>query len=85
MLVLYLNFGIKYDLNQSETKMAADLVSSLLELGTGSELQQTDTQAEFRQSQPQQLAMAGVAIAVISMILEFIALSGFAPTVSVLM
>ena len=35
-----------------------------------------------RQLAPSQLAVAGVAIAVISMILEFIALSGFAPSVS---
>jgi hypothetical protein len=41
-----------------------------------------DALSEFRQVQPSQLAVAGVAIAVISMILEFIALSGFAPTVS---
>ena len=37
---------------------------------------------EFRQLSGGQLAVAGVAIAAISMILEFIALSGFAPTVS---
>ena len=36
---------------------------------------------EFRQLSGGQLAVAGVAIAAISMILEFIALSGFAPTV----
>ena len=35
-----------------------------------------------RQLEAGQLAVAGVAIAVISMILEFIALSGFAPSVS---
>ena len=38
---------------------------------------------EFRQLSGGQLAVAGVAIAAISMILEFIALSGFAPTVSI--
>ena len=37
-----------------------------------------------RQLEAGQLAVAGVAIAVISMILEFIALSGFAPSVSTL-
>ena len=37
---------------------------------------------ESRQLEPSQLAFAGVAIAVISMILEFITLSGFAPSVS---
>ena len=36
---------------------------------------------EFRQLSGGQLAVAGVAIAVISMILEFIAMSGFAPKV----
>ena len=36
---------------------------------------------EFRQLPAGQLAVAGVAVAVISMILEFIALSGFAPSV----
>ena len=38
--------------------------------------------SDFRQMQSSQLAIAGVAIAVISMILEFIALSGFAPSVA---
>ena len=38
-----------------------------------------------RQLEAGQLAVAGVAIAVISMILEFIALSGFAPSVSTLL
>lgn len=40
------------------------------------------TLAEFRQLGTGQLAVAGVAIAIISMILEFIALSGFAPRIS---
>ena len=38
---------------------------------------------EFRQLSGGQLAVAGVAIAVISMILEFIAMSGFAPKVKI--
>ena len=38
---------------------------------------------EFRQLSGGQLAVAGVAIAVISMILEFIAMSGFAPKVQI--
>ena len=37
-----------------------------------------------RQVETGQLAVAGVAIAVISMVLEFIAMSGFAPAVSLL-
>ena len=38
--------------------------------------------SDVRELPAGQLAIAGVAIAVISMILEFIALSGFAPSVS---
>ena len=38
--------------------------------------------ADYRQLSNGQLAIAGVSIAVISMILEFIALSGFSPKVS---
>ena len=39
----------------------------------------TNLVADYRQMSNGQLAIAGVSIAVISMILEFIALSGFSP------
>ena len=48
-------------------------------------LNATSSEVISRQVETGQLAVAGGAIAVISMVLEFIAMSGFAPSVSLLL